>query len=53
MTSGPIANFEYARLYELVGDVYYKAGATMTKVEKKHISSTDGGNVRCVKFAED
>ena len=53
MTSGPITNFEYARLYELVGDVYYKAGATMTKVEKRHISSTYGGNVRCVKFAED
>ena len=53
MTSGPITNFEYARLYELVGDAYYKAGATMTKVEKRHISSTYGGNVRCVKFAED
>lgn len=52
LTSGPITYVKHSRLYELVGDANYKAGATMTKVEKKHTLSTYGGNVRCVKFAE-
>ena len=53
MTSGPITNFEYARLYESGGDAYYKAGATMTKVAKRHISSRAGGTVRCGTCAVD